>query len=429
MGDLCEDGQSYAHWNNWFAAAKGVIDTIPEMPVQGNHETYNLGWKPPTGSNNQPFEFVTQFKVPQNGPVSGAASLKGTVYSYDYGDVHFAYLNSQDVELAADGTLGFSGTLFLDMQKAWLDNDLKSTTKKWKIVLFHKTPYYNKANRTNEDVKAAFLPIIDKYHADIVFNGHDHGVSRTYPMNNDTFVANPAQGTVYYVTGRSGNKYYSDLFKKVWDASLTSDGTDMPTYIVAQADSMRLTLKAYKQNGTLIDSYSISKQAGGSESDTPATALPAKYTNTRLVVYGDAVTDTSTVPKQINGKWYIPLKIFTQANANCTYSSTILPAHYASTIPTYDDTTTTGVITISKLANISGSTLKFTVNSTNASVGTTGVTLANPITTDAITGAAIIAADDLVKVLTAAAPSPYKFTYKYDANFNMLHITEDQSAF
>lgn len=26
VGDLVEQGQSYAHWNNWFSAAKGVID-------------------------------------------------------------------------------------------------------------------------------------------------------------------------------------------------------------------------------------------------------------------------------------------------------------------------------------------------------------------------------------------------------------------
>ena len=40
-GLLVEIGQMYAHWNNWFDAAKGVIDTVPEMPVQGNHEHIN----------------------------------------------------------------------------------------------------------------------------------------------------------------------------------------------------------------------------------------------------------------------------------------------------------------------------------------------------------------------------------------------------
>ena len=37
MGDMVETSQDYKHWENWLAAAKGVIDTIPEMAVEGNH--------------------------------------------------------------------------------------------------------------------------------------------------------------------------------------------------------------------------------------------------------------------------------------------------------------------------------------------------------------------------------------------------------
>ena len=34
-GDLVDTGQSAAHWQVWFAAAAGVIDTIPAMPGAG----------------------------------------------------------------------------------------------------------------------------------------------------------------------------------------------------------------------------------------------------------------------------------------------------------------------------------------------------------------------------------------------------------
>ena len=40
VGDLVDYGQMGAHWNAWFAAAKGVIDRIPEMAVSGNHEYF-----------------------------------------------------------------------------------------------------------------------------------------------------------------------------------------------------------------------------------------------------------------------------------------------------------------------------------------------------------------------------------------------------
>ncbi len=49
VGDLVETGQAYTHWNNWFNAAEGVINRIPAMPVQGNHETYK-----PYGSSGKP---------------------------------------------------------------------------------------------------------------------------------------------------------------------------------------------------------------------------------------------------------------------------------------------------------------------------------------------------------------------------------------
>jgi phosphodiesterase/alkaline phosphatase D-like protein len=41
MGDLVEIGASGAQWDGWFAGPQGVIDAIPDMVVEGNHETYS----------------------------------------------------------------------------------------------------------------------------------------------------------------------------------------------------------------------------------------------------------------------------------------------------------------------------------------------------------------------------------------------------
>ena len=88
VGDIVDEGQSGVHWNSWFAGAAGVIDTIPEMPVVGNHETYGLS------GVTRPVYWNAQFHTPQNGP----ATLKNQVYSWDYGPVHFVVLDSQAVE-------------------------------------------------------------------------------------------------------------------------------------------------------------------------------------------------------------------------------------------------------------------------------------------------------------------------------------------
>jgi hypothetical protein len=233
VGDLVEIGQNYQHWNNWFSAANGVINNIPEMPVQGNHETYQDN----NFTSSSPKDFTSQFSVPQNGP-SGHI---GQTYSYNYGNIHFVVLDSQeDEEAPANDT-------FLQEQESWLEKDLTKNNQKWTIVMFHKTPYYNKATRNNPAVKDILTPIIEKHHVDIVFNGHDHGISRTYPINGDNYYTDYSKGTVYYVTGRSGNKYYTDLNKKVWDANFI-DCQDSPSYEVVSVVDGKLTIDAYKYN-------------------------------------------------------------------------------------------------------------------------------------------------------------------------------------
>lgn len=375
VGDLVEIGQLYTHWNNWFDAAKGVIDTIPEMPVEGNHETYQSS----NYDSGKPKDFVNQFPVPQNGP----DGLKGQVYSFDYGNAHIVMLDSQE-----DEEEGVSGDI-LESQKAWLDKDLSSTNKTWKLVFFHKTPYYNKATRSNEQIKAAFQPILDKYHVDVVFNGHDHGYSRTYPIKNDQYVKSPADGTVYVVTGRSGNKYYPDLSQKVWDAFFY-DPQDQPNYIVATINGNTLTIKAVKQDGTPIDTYSITKNPDGTETDSPQTVVPTKYNATMLTIYGNMLQQPfiPSNPKQINGKWYVPARAFMQ--------------YLGSNV----DWNTNGTISI-----IYGKTqANLNIGSTKAQLNSK--TLAIPDAIVLNNGLTWISADDL-KAL-------FGFNYKYDSNTNML---------
>ena len=375
VGDLVENGQTYIHWNNWFDATKGVIDAIPDMSVQGNHETYV-----PTSSDSiKPKFWTAQFKLPQNGP----DGLKNQTYSYDYGNAHIVVLDSQE-----DEEKNINGSI-LEAQKQWLDNDLKSSDKTWKLVFFHKTPYYNKANRTNEAVKAAFQPIFDKYHVDVVFNGHDHGISRTYPINNDKFVDSTSEGTVYYVTGRSGNKYYTDLSQKVWDAFFY-DPQDQPNYIVAQINGDKLNLKATKQDGTLIDDYTIDKTAG---TDSPKSAIPPKYNDTRLVIFGNMLQQPflTTTPKKIGEKWYVPARAFVQYNNGSVV---------------WNDN--------GKLTLTSGKKAEVTVGSTDATLNGSALTLPDKVVLDQ--NNTLISADDISAI--------FGFTYKYDDTTNMLSFTK-----
>jgi len=243
MGDLVDRGQDYAQWKAWFDAVQGV--NIPVMPVTGNHESYT-----PEGSFSMPILFTAQLKLPLNGP----EGLKGHVYSFDYGDVHFSMLDSQEGEEKR-----FVPAM-LDIQAAWLENDLRATNKKWKIICLHRPPYNNKEKGANENIREAFVPIIDKYHVDVVFTGHEHVYARTYPLNGGQLTS-PAQGTIYVATGRSGTKTYRDVSIKGLNEFFYNP-LDEPNYLTVEVRGDSLTVKAFKQSGILIDDWTIDKRVG-----------------------------------------------------------------------------------------------------------------------------------------------------------------------
>lgn len=243
VGDLVDNGQEYGQWYDWFNAGHGVMETLPCMPVVGNHETYKPG-----GGTSLPILFTEQFKLPMNGP----DGLKGQVYSLDYGDAHLAMLDTQ---------IGEEGRFVPDMlekEKAWLEADLAASKQKWKLVFVHKALYNNKA-QDNSTIQAGFAPIIDKYHVDVVFTAHDHVYARTWPLYGGMRVSNFSEGTVYVATGRSGSKTYADSIPKGWNSFFYNPLTE-PNYLVVEIQNDGLTVRAFSQNGQAIDSWNIIKK-------------------------------------------------------------------------------------------------------------------------------------------------------------------------
>lgn len=242
VGDLVDVGLDYSQWRGWFAAGKGVIDTIPVVPVVGNHETYTVGH-----TFSMPLLFTGQFKLPSNGP----EDLRGQVYSFDYGNVHFSVLDSQSGEERS-----FVPNMIKE-QQSWLEKDLQATDKQWKIVLIHRPPYDNRSLDGNAHIRSSFVPIFDAYHVDVVFAGHDHAYTRSYPLRGGS-VVDSKLGTRYVTTGRSGTKTYSTTESKDWNEFFYNP-QDAPNYLTVEVTGPCLTVKAFKQNGEVIDSWSLTK--------------------------------------------------------------------------------------------------------------------------------------------------------------------------
>ena len=241
VGDLVDFGQLETHWNAWFAAAEGVIDTIPAMPVPGNHESYGSRdtWRPEF--------YTTQFPLPMNGPFG----LKKQAYSYDFGPVHIVTLDSQGHEQMRYGDI-------LSIQQSWLESDLTTSLENWKIAFFHRSPYGVKLKRDEEEVRNAFCPILEKHHVDLVFSAHDHGIKRTYPIKDGIAMKDPSEGTIYYVTGRSGDKTYEDIEEKEHSAFFYAP-MEKPNYFVVEGTDQKITVKTVLQDGTVIDTLTLDK--------------------------------------------------------------------------------------------------------------------------------------------------------------------------
>lgn len=243
MGDLVDVGQDYAEWEAWFAAAAGVMETLPILPITGNHECYT-----PQRRFSRPEYFTAQFVLPQNGP----PELAGQVYSMDYGDVHLVMLDSQAGEQAR-----FLPDL-LEQQRRWLEDDLAATSKRWKLVFMHRPIYGNKQDGILENLRQVFEPVFDRHQVDIVFTAHDHVYARSGPLFAGEAAVPPQQGTLHVATGRTGTKTYATVAAKPWN-NLFMNPIAQPMFLSVTVDGETLRVGAFGQNGELLDSWSLNK--------------------------------------------------------------------------------------------------------------------------------------------------------------------------
>ncbi len=257
-GDQVDSGENFKHWNYMLNSTEALLD-LPFMPTTGNHEDEGA--------------VITENFVLPNVPEQELDS--GVYYSYDYNNVHFTVLNTNDVP---DDKLS-------DAQLEWMKNDIKSSDAKWKIVVLHKAPYSNGSHYDDGDVEgirqqlATLLPYLG---VDMVLQGHDHVYLRTDVLAANAVVPtkeftktyngtdyltkyNP-KGTVYTIGGTSGVKVYHTKDAAATDEkfprgeSLVDVENSMFSAITVDGDS--LYYNAYQVNdgkAEKVDSFAIEK--------------------------------------------------------------------------------------------------------------------------------------------------------------------------
>ncbi|TLS51336.1 metallophosphoesterase [Paenibacillus antri] len=282
-GDIVDLGHEEEQWNLWFAAAQEELMSTTLVAVVGNHEV--------TGENpevvgDEGKDFKSHFNFPDN----GIDALKGSNYSFDYKNIHFAVLNSE---------------YYYEEQRDWLREDLANTEKTWKIVIFHRGPYGS--YYSTEAVKRHWTPVFDEFGVDLVLNGHDHIYLKTHPMKNGVPVE-PGEGTVYVVGGSSGPKFY-DLVEQPWQEKVYDRNIQMYSTVEVVGDTLTFVAKAV-DTGEEIDRFTLTNEFERIEltgapmltaGDTSPTVVEAVYGSGRRVpllsgiAYGSSDPSVATV--------------------------------------------------------------------------------------------------------------------------------------
>ena len=174
----------------------------------------------------------------------------GVLYSFDYGNTHFVSMNVVFIDFDDDDENSNQG--LSAEQMAWLKNDLQTTSKKWKVVMTHKSDFGRKGGN---DSKSDITELFEICNVNLVMAGHYHYYMRTYPIER---FGNPiANGTVYSIPNYAGTKFNPKESTKKYLA--VSEQPELPMFTVFTFTDTHIYLKAYtvdsNGNVVLFDEY------------------------------------------------------------------------------------------------------------------------------------------------------------------------------
>ncbi|HET6146515.1 MAG TPA: metallophosphoesterase [Polyangia bacterium] len=216
LGDIAYESGTRAQLDGaFFQMYADLLEDFPMFPASGNHEY----------ETDDALPFREAFVLPENGGPGGVERW----YSYDWGDVHFAVLDSERMGAP---------------QAAWLDTDLTANRRPWTIVYFHRPPFSSGDHGGDGNVQKYFVPILVNHHVPLVLSGHDHDYERTKPIDGVTYVVSGGGGRGTRPVGQSAFTAFSEAV--IHFVYVTVEGRQLTLHAIDGAglefDSLLLTL-------------------------------------------------------------------------------------------------------------------------------------------------------------------------------------------
>lgn len=253
-GDMVQYGGDEELWKNMLGNVSGYVSSVPTILTSGNHSYWSDYTK---GYSNIEYNHTTVNLPQQN-------EKNGIYYSFDVGDVHFCILSSGDSNSDGVGK----------KQREWLENDLASTDKKWKIVAIHNPLYspgkYGSSKDRNKIARSQqkkLGKIFNEYSVDLVLEGHDHAFALTRPMSEKAepvdcdietrtvngcqaeFLINPS-APVYLMSAAGGNQNREvvSTYEASWFLAAQSVPDNNAGYSIITVSGNTLTATFYEYN-------------------------------------------------------------------------------------------------------------------------------------------------------------------------------------
>jgi 3',5'-cyclic-AMP phosphodiesterase len=227
-GDLVGSSDNYSEYAKKFSDWKKIDAPLlsKTYAAMGNHDNIeNKGVK----------AWQDAFNFPTNGP----AGYSETVYSFDFKNSHFVFLNSNHEK----------EHLVNAEQRTWLDQDLTKNKKTNTFVIFHEPAYPVSSKITegldkNPGERDALWQILKKYDVTAIFSGHEHIVSRR-----------KVDGIYQFVFG-STDAFDHDLpGAGVAEYAVQGQGR----FGIAQVKGKEITVKTYSADKKELNSFTFSK--------------------------------------------------------------------------------------------------------------------------------------------------------------------------
>jgi predicted MPP superfamily phosphohydrolase len=206
--------------------------------------------------SERPQDFQKKFELPYKPLLDAGVKFYASLGNHDAREQRYYKLFNMDGKLYYTFTPSpdvsffmFESTYPTPEQIEWLETQLKASSSKWKIAVFHH-PLYSSGDRHGSDLRLreALEPLFVKYNVSVVLNGHDHFYERVKPQKE----------IAYFVVGSGGQLRAGNIDR---GSGITAKGFDTDqAFMAAEIIGDEIYFNAISRAGQTVDSGVLTRR-------------------------------------------------------------------------------------------------------------------------------------------------------------------------